>query len=191
MPRPSRSSTPVRKFSTSTSARSTRPTRTALSASSLRSSAIDSLLRLVQRKYVDWRASGSPTNGGPQPRVSSPLPGASTLITRAPRSPSIWVACGPARARVRSTTRRSERGPVMRGSPSGEDEGCPDEQRADEGHDRGVAEDLLVVGVLVDRVRLVGQHQRTVGAERADVDDGRADRERRDEEAGGQAALGD
>jgi hypothetical protein len=51
---------------------------------------IDSLLRFVDRKYVDSRrASGSPTNGGPQPRVSSPLPGDSTLITRAPRSPSI------------------------------------------------------------------------------------------------------
>ena len=58
-------------------------------------------------KYVDSCAPGSPTNGGPQDRLSSP-PGDSTLITRAPRSPSIIPACGPASARVRSSTTRSE-----------------------------------------------------------------------------------
>src|SRR4051812_655381 len=57
-------------------------------------------------------------NGGPQPRGSSPAPGLSTLITRAPRSPSIIAACGPARARVRSTTRTPSSGPDMRGAPS-------------------------------------------------------------------------
>ena len=36
--------------------------------------------------------SSGPTNGGPQPRVSSPCPGLSTLITRAPRSASIIAA---------------------------------------------------------------------------------------------------
>ena len=36
---------------------------------------MDSLLRLAERKYVDWRSSSGPTNGGPQPRVSSPWPG--------------------------------------------------------------------------------------------------------------------
>ena len=41
---------------------------------------------------------------GGEPRVSSPPCGFSTLMTRAPRSPSIIAACGPARARVRSTT---------------------------------------------------------------------------------------
>ena len=58
------------------------------------------------------RPSGVSTNGGPQPRLSSPLPGLSTLITRAPRSPSIIAACGPARARVRSTTSTPSRGPL-------------------------------------------------------------------------------
>ena len=54
---------------------------------------------------------GAATNGGPQPRVSSPAPGASTLMTRAPRSPNIIVACGPASARDRSTTSVPVRGP--------------------------------------------------------------------------------
>src|SRR3989304_10193630 len=49
-------------------------------------------------------------NGGPHPRVSSPPSGVSTLITRAPRSLSITVQNGPARARVRSMTSRSSRG---------------------------------------------------------------------------------
>src|SRR5918997_2521987 len=45
-------------------------------------------LRLIERKYVD-----SPfTNGGPQPRLSSPFPGRSTFITSAPASASIMVA---------------------------------------------------------------------------------------------------
>ena len=56
---------------------------------------------------------GGSTNGGPQPRVSSPVPGTSTLITRAPRSPSIIVACGPASARDRSTTTVPSSGPVL------------------------------------------------------------------------------
>src|SRR5690606_22420930 len=52
-----------------------------------------------------------PTKGGPQPRDSSPPSGCSTLITRAPRSPSICAACGPAKARDRSSTTMSPRGP--------------------------------------------------------------------------------
>ncbi len=72
----------------------------------------DSLLRLAERKYVDSRASSGPTNGGPHDRVSSPV-GRSTLITRAPRSPSIIAACGPASARVRSSTSRSDSGPSL------------------------------------------------------------------------------
>src|SRR5581483_581955 len=45
-------------------------------------------------------------NGGPQPRESSPVSRASTLTTSAPMSPSICVQKGPARARLKSTTRR-------------------------------------------------------------------------------------
>src|SRR3954447_19013360 len=146
MPSPSRSRTPVRKFSTSTSARSTSASRTSRSAPSLRSRVIDSLLRLDERKYVDSRRPSSPTKGGPQPRVSSPRPGASTLMTRAPWSASIIDAWGPARARDRSTTRTSERGPAeVMASPSGEDQGSPHEQRADDDDEHAVAEDLLVV----------------------------------------------
>ena len=71
---------------------------------------MDSLLRLADRKYVDSapeRSSnpGAWTKGGPHPRVSSPTPGASTLMIRAPRSPNIIVACGPASARDRTITK--------------------------------------------------------------------------------------
>ena len=52
----------------------------------------DSLLRLHDRKYVDTGWSSGPTNGGPQPRDSSPSPGLSTLMTRAPMSASIIAA---------------------------------------------------------------------------------------------------
>src|SRR2546421_12287046 len=51
-------------------------------------------------------------NGGPQLRVSSPLPGGSTLITSAPMSPSIMVHSGPARIRVRSSTRMPASAPL-------------------------------------------------------------------------------
>ena len=71
---------------------------------------IDSLLRLADRKYVEIGSSSGPTKGGPQPRVSSPAPGDSTLMTRAPMSPSIIAACGPARARDRSMTTTSSSG---------------------------------------------------------------------------------
>jgi hypothetical protein len=66
------------------------------------------LLRLMPRKY----AASPATKGGPQPRVSSPLSGGSTLITSAPMSPSIMVQSGPARMRVRSTTRIPASGPL-------------------------------------------------------------------------------
>src|SRR5215470_2038638 len=52
-------------------------------------------------------------NGGPHLRVSSPWPGRSILMTSAPRSPSICVAVGPARMRVRSKTRMPDNGPDM------------------------------------------------------------------------------
>src|SRR5882724_2435725 len=51
-------------------------------------------------KYVD-----SPPAKGGQPRVSSPLPGSSTLMTSAPMSPSDIEQNGPARTRVKSMTR--------------------------------------------------------------------------------------
>src|SRR5947207_11561493 len=52
-------------------------------------------------------------NGGPQLRVSSPLPGGSTLITSAPMSPSIIVHSGPARMRLRSSTRTPASAPLV------------------------------------------------------------------------------
>src|SRR3954462_8428178 len=157
VPKPSRARVPGRKFSSRTSARRSRAVSTALSPSSLRSRVIDSLVRLVERKDVDSRSAPSGcTNGGPQPRVSSPLPGFSTLMTRAPRSPSIIAACGPARARVRSTTRTPSRGPVtcvLRSvlEPAGDDEHQPRQERT--GDEGGVAEDLPAEAGAVDGVR--------------------------------------
>src|SRR6185503_7959337 len=58
------------------------------------------LLRFTERKYV-----ASPLTKGGQPRVSSPFPGSSILITSAPMSPSDMAQNGPASTRVRSTTR--------------------------------------------------------------------------------------
>src|SRR4029453_17193083 len=56
-------------------------------------------------KYVD-----SPSMKGGQLRVSSPLPGSSILMTSAPMSASVIAQKGPARTRVRSRTRRPDRG---------------------------------------------------------------------------------
>src|SRR4249919_2660905 len=110
--KPRRSSTPTRKFSSSTSERRTSAARTSASSASLRSRTIDSLFRLADMKYVEssWCPVSAPAHGGPQARVSSPV-ALSTLITRAPRSPSIIAACGPARALVRSRTTTSPKGP--------------------------------------------------------------------------------
>src|SRR5215831_9229255 len=57
------------------------------------------------------------TNGGPHPRVSSPAPARSTLITSAPRSPRIWPAQGPASTRANSRTRKPASGPAITSSP--------------------------------------------------------------------------
>src|SRR5262245_8181247 len=65
------------------------------------------LLRFTDMKYVD-----SPSTKGGQLRVSSPLPGSSTLITSAPMSPGIRGQNGPARTRVRSSTRTPASGPL-------------------------------------------------------------------------------
>src|ERR1700722_17249966 len=51
-------------------------------------------------------------NGGAKPRVSSPAPGRSILITSQPRSPNICAQVGPASTRVRSNTRSPFNGPV-------------------------------------------------------------------------------
>src|SRR5712692_2782879 len=71
------------------------------------------LLRLTERKYV-----ASPPAKGGQPRVSSPLPGSSTLMTSAPMSPSDIEQNGPARTRVRSMTRMPARGGLGRARPT-------------------------------------------------------------------------
>ena len=59
-----------------------------------------SLFRLMLRKY----ALSPLTNGGPHARVSSPLPGCSILMTRAPMSARSIVQYGPDRTRVKSST---------------------------------------------------------------------------------------
>src|SRR5512134_1791952 len=102
------SSVPSLKFSTSTSAFFTSCARTSWPAFTPMLSVSERLLRLTPRKYAD-----SPlTKGGPQVRVSSPAPGGSTLITSAPMSPSICVHSGPARMRVRSSTRSPSSAPL-------------------------------------------------------------------------------
>src|SRR5262249_9555409 len=57
-----------------------------------------------------WLPSAPSTKGGPHPRVSSPAPLRSTLITSAPRSASTCPAQGPARIRASSRTRRPSNG---------------------------------------------------------------------------------
>src|SRR5690606_18763861 len=143
VPNPSRSSTPGRKFSRSTSARRSSASSTSVPSGVLRSRAMDSLLRLQDRKYV---ATGSPppsgrTNGGPQCRVSSPLPGVSTLMTRAPRPASIIPAGGPASARARATTRIPDSGPLR---------SAPDSRGV------GVGSDMAPPGAVVARSAQLG-----------------------------------
>src|SRR5262249_6609338 len=60
-----------------------------------------------------WFPSAPSTKGGPQPRVSSPDPARSTLITSAPRSASTCPAQGPARMRASSRTRKPVNGFVI------------------------------------------------------------------------------
>src|SRR5882672_2059213 len=105
-PKPSFSSTPGRKFSTSTSARSTSFQSTSCPPGDLRSSPMLRLLRLIDRKYVLMPL----TNGGPQSLVSSPRGGGSTFTTVAPMSPSIMVQKGPERIRDKSSTKMSSSG---------------------------------------------------------------------------------
>src|SRR5215467_5782611 len=96
---------PGRKFSKTTSARAMRRRRMACPSGAFMFRVRLFLLRLTDMKYV-----ASPPAKGGQPRVSSPLPGSSTLITSAPMSPSDMAQKGPARTRVRSITRMPARG---------------------------------------------------------------------------------
>src|SRR5262249_49533926 len=113
-PSPRRESEPTLKFSSSTSDRSASRRTMAWPAGLARSTVTDFLPRFVQAKYADSRVSvpsGVVRKGGPQPRVSSPVPGRSIFTTSAPRSARSWLAQGPARTRERSRTRTWERAP--------------------------------------------------------------------------------
>src|SRR4029450_8471649 len=98
---------PGRKFSSRTSLFFASLRRTSRPSGAFRFRVMLFLLRFTDMKYVD----SPPTNGG-QLRVSSPLPGSSTLITSAPMSPSIIAQKGPARTPVRSSTRTPASGPL-------------------------------------------------------------------------------
>src|SRR6202521_1311318 len=89
---PMRSSTPGAKFSTSTSQLFTSRSSTCLPFWLLVSSVIERLLWLSMVKY---RLSAVGTSRS-WPRVMSPVPGRSTLITSAPNQASSWVQVGPA-----------------------------------------------------------------------------------------------
>src|SRR5213594_1724450 len=106
-PRPSRSIVPGRKFSTTTSLLRARVRRISRPSRALRLSVTLFLPRLTDMKYV-----ASPATNGGHFRVSSPLPGSSTLTTSAPMSASIMVQNGPASTRVRSSTRTPSSGLV-------------------------------------------------------------------------------
>src|ERR1700761_5860494 len=110
--------TPGRKFSTTTSAYAASARSRSRSASAGRSTTKLPLLRLAAWKYV---AGPRWSYGGPHARVSSPVPGRSTLITVAPRSASIMVANGPASTREKSRMVSSPRGggPAVRSAFTG------------------------------------------------------------------------
>src|SRR6266446_1742784 len=91
---------PGLKFSSTTSALATSLRRMARPSGAFMLRVRLFLLRLTERKYV-----ASPPAKGGQPRVSSPLPGSSTLMISAPMSPSDIEQNGPASTRVRSMTR--------------------------------------------------------------------------------------
>ena len=80
----------------------------ALPSSVARSIVTDRLFRFTERKYV---ATPSASYGGPHSRVSSPVPGRSTLTTSAPRSASSIVAYGPASTREKSAIRTPSSAP--------------------------------------------------------------------------------
>src|SRR3954469_16695697 len=97
-PTPSLSSTPGRKFSSTTSAPSTRSQKISRSSAFLRSSVIPRLLR-----FHSMKGAPSPSTKGGAPRIESPC-GLSILITSAPMSASCMPQNGPDRCVVRSST---------------------------------------------------------------------------------------
>src|SRR3954447_9415499 len=96
-----RSSTPGPKFSTSTSHFLMSSVRTSLPLGFLVSSVIERLLWLSMVKYR-LSTFGMSCNW---PRVMSPTPGRSTLITSAPNHASNWVQVGPDWTWVKSRMR--------------------------------------------------------------------------------------
>src|SRR5580704_7997911 len=103
--RPLTASEPGRKLSTTTSARLARARTTSCPDPVFRSTAMLLLFLFAERKTPL-----SPLHsGGLHDRVSSPPSGNSTFTTSAPRSARSIVQNGPARLRVRSTTRMPRR----------------------------------------------------------------------------------
>src|SRR3954454_28045 len=109
-PRFQRSSVPGRKFSMSTSASRASASSSSWPRSSRRLSVMQRLLR-TSTGHSRLLPSIWPR---PHSRIESGLPGGSTLITSAPRSPSIRPANGPASMPPSSTTRT----PASGGAPS-------------------------------------------------------------------------
>ena len=104
---PSRSTTPGRKFCTSTSAVAARRFRISRPSPVLRSRVMERLLRLRLRNCAE-----NPRCRLLSERVWSPCAGSSTLITSAPWSARIIVAHGPDSIEERSTTRMPAIGPI-------------------------------------------------------------------------------
>src|SRR5215207_4635793 len=105
-PRPHLSSVPGLKFSTTMSASEMRRRARSCPSSSRRLRVTDFLLRAIighQRvcPSLRWR---------PQTRMGSPVPGGSSFMTSAPKSPRSWPQKGPARRLPISTTRTPSRG---------------------------------------------------------------------------------
>src|SRR5437868_3281230 len=111
-PRPHASSAPGRKFSMSTSASCASLRTISCACGSFRSSAIERLLR-------DWTCHHTdvPSLIIRQWRSGSPVPGGSTLITSAPKSPSVLAAKGPAINCPSSRTFSPSSGPATASGP--------------------------------------------------------------------------
>src|SRR6201987_4722939 len=99
--------TPGRNPSSTTSAVSASRSICCLASSSVKSTVTDFLPRLFGRKYVG--SGGGPGRTAVICRAASP-PGASTLMTSAPRSASTCPASGPATFWVKSSTRNPSSG---------------------------------------------------------------------------------